>query len=83
MLLNNTTGQQVALTYTLASGEFLDVYPERGVILAGGTADRYSALDFAASTWWQLQPGSNDVRLLASSYSSPAALTVAWRHAYE
>lgn len=82
-LLNNTTGKSVVLNYTLNSGEYLDVYPDRGAILAGGTADRYSALNFAASTWWQLQPGSNDVRLLASSYSSPAALTVYFRNAYE
>jgi hypothetical protein len=82
-LINNTTGQSIVLDYTLAAGEWLDVYPERGAILAQGTADRYSALDFALSEWWQLQPGANDVRLLASSFSAPAALGVLWRHAYE
>jgi hypothetical protein len=82
-VLNNTTGQKVALAYTLNTGEWLDVYPERGRILLNGTADRYSALDFANSSWWQLQPGSNDVRLLASSFSTPAQLTVRFQHAYE
>jgi hypothetical protein len=82
-VLNNTTGQLLALAYTLGAGEYLDIYPERGRILLGGTADRYSELDFANSTWWQLQPRSNDVRLLASSFSSPAALTVYFRHAFE
>lgn len=82
-ILNNTTGSLLAFAYTLGPGEFLDVRPERGRILLNGTADRYSALDFAQSSWWQLQPGSNDVRLLASSFSSPAALTVYWRDAYE
>lgn len=82
-ILNNTTGQTVALGYTLNTGEWLDIYPDRGRILLNGTADRYSALDFTNTEWWQVQPGSNDVRLLASSFSSPAQLTVFWHHAYE
>lgn len=82
-ILNNTTGQKVALSYTLNPGEWLDVYPERGRILLNGSADRYSALDFANSSWWQVQPGSNDVRLLAASFSSPAQLTVFFRYAWE
>jgi len=82
-LLNNTTGLTIKLNYTLGSGEYLDVRPERGAILLGGTADRYSALNFAASTWWQLEPGANDVRLLAAAYSGAAQATVFWRHAWE
>lgn len=82
-ILNNTTGAKVALAYTLNPGEWLSIYPERGRILLNDTADRYSALDFANSSWWQVQPGSNDVRLLASSFSSPAQLTVYHRHAWE
>jgi tail protein len=82
-ILNNSTGEQIVLAYSLAASEYLDVYPQRGVILAQGTADRYSALDFAQSEWWQLQPGTTDVRLLASSFSSPAALDVYWQPAYE
>lgn len=82
-ILNNTTGQQVVLNYTLAAGEWLDVYPERGRVLAGGTADRYSAYDFTQSSWWQLGPSANDVRLLAVAYSAGALLTVYYRDAWE
>ena len=82
-MLNNSTGELLAFAYTLNPGEYFDVYPERGRILLNGVSDRYSALDFAQSTWFQIQPGSNDIRLLASSFSSPAALTVYWRNAYE
>jgi hypothetical protein len=82
-ILNNTTGELLAFAYTVDTGEWLDVYPERGRILLNGTADRYSALDFAQSVWFQIQAGSNDVRLLASSFSSPAALTIYWHNAYE
>lgn len=82
-ILNNTTGESIVLIYTLAAGEWLDVYPSRGAVIFGGTADRYSAVNFALNTWWQLQPGSNDIRLLPASYSAPAQLTVYWRHAWE
>jgi hypothetical protein len=83
IVCQSATARQIVLDYTLDAGEYLDLYPERGVILAQGTGDRYSALDFAQSSWWQLLPGANDIRLLASSFSNPAALTVFWHHAWE
>jgi hypothetical protein len=82
-LLNQTSGLRVRIVYTLAAGEWLDVFFERGAILLGGTADRYSALDFSQSTWWQLLAGINDVRLLAAAYSAGAQATIYWRHAWE
>ena len=82
-LLNYTTGKRIELTYTLQAGEFLDVYPERGAILLGGSADRYSAFQFATSEWWQLQPGVNDIRLLAASYAAGAQANIYWRHAWD
>jgi hypothetical protein len=84
-VLNNTTGQKIALAYTLGGGEWMDIYQDRSNLrfLLNGTADRYSAYDFINSSPWQLQPGSNDVRLLAAAFSSPAQLTVYYRHAWE
>jgi hypothetical protein len=82
-ILNNSTGEQIVLSYTLNAGEWLDVFPERGVILAQSTADRYSALNFTASTWFQLGSGTTDLRLLASSFSAPASLDAWWRPAFE
>lgn len=81
-ILNNTTGERIRLIFDLAVGETLDVMPRNGQILFNGTADRYGAYDFALSSWWQLLPGNNDVRLLASAYSTGAAVTVYWRHAW-
>lgn len=86
---NNSSSQQlsagevISLVYALAAGEWLDVYPRTGQILLNGSADRYGAFDFTASKWWQLEPGINDVRLLASSFSAGAKVTIYWRHAYE
>jgi acyl carrier protein phosphodiesterase len=82
-VLSQTTGQLVALNYNLGAGEWLSVYPESGRVLLNDTAERYSAYDFAQSSWFQLAPGSNDIRLLASSFSSPAQLTVFHRSAWE
>jgi hypothetical protein len=82
-LTNNSTGQSISLSYVLNVGEFLDVYPQTGRILAQGTTDRYSALNFALSSWWQLAPGANDVRLQAAAFSAGAQATVFYRSAYE
>jgi hypothetical protein len=82
-LTNNSTGQSISLSYVLNAGEFLDVYPQTGRILAQGTTDRYSALNFALSSWWQLVPGANDVRLQAAAFSAGAQATVFYRSAYE
>jgi hypothetical protein len=82
-ILNQTSGRRVRLVYTLAAGEWLDVYSATGQILLGGSAERPGALDFPNSNWWQVLAGANDVRLIAASYSAPAQLTVFWRHAWE
>jgi hypothetical protein len=82
-VVNNTTGQEARFTYTLNAGEWLDVYPALGRVLLGGVTDRYSAYDRPNSRWWQLQPGPNDIRLLASAFSAGASLTVYWRNAWE
>lgn len=82
-LLNNTTGKRIDLTYALQAGEFLDVYPERGVVLLGGSQDRYAAYQFATSEWWQLLSGVNDIRLLAASYAAGAQAIIYWRHAWD
>jgi hypothetical protein len=83
VLLNNTSGRQIGFNINLAAAEFIDVYPERGRVLLGGTADRYSVYDFQNSSWWQLGAGTNDVRLLAAAYSAGASAVVFWRAAYE
>jgi hypothetical protein len=82
-LTNNTTGQSVVLSYVLNAGEFLMLYPQTGRILAQGTTDRYSALNFALSSWFQLAPGANDLRLQAAAFSAGAQATVWYRSAYE
>lgn len=83
VLLNATTGERVTFSVSLAQDAYLDVFPKTGRILLNGTADRWAALDFAASVWWQLQAGTNDIRLLASSYSGGATVVINWRHSWQ
>ena len=82
-LFNNTTGQDLRVNITLGGGDTLWLDSDAHTVLLGGTADRYSTLDFASSSWWLLAPGSNDIRLLPTASSSPAAVTFYWRNAYE
>lgn len=82
-ILNNTTGERIKLTYTLAAGETLEVDVARKTVLFGGVTSKFSAVVFPTSRWWRLQPGANDVRLLASAYSAGARLDTYWRRAYE
>jgi hypothetical protein len=84
-LRNNTTGLQWTLTATLSSTDILvvDSAPPRTVIFNG--VNKYSAYaaNFSINSWWALVSGANDVRLLASSFSTGAAATVTWRDAWE
>jgi hypothetical protein len=80
-VVNVTTGETLSFIYTLAAGEHLDVDSSARTITVGG-ANRYSALNFAASTWWELAPGQNDIRLTATSFSSGASLVILWNHAW-
>jgi hypothetical protein len=80
-LVNNTTGEEIRITYTLAADEFLTVetHPARRSVLLGGTTSRWGAVDNANTTWWELRPGANDIRLLSLSFTAGAELTVNWR----
>lgn len=78
---NATTGQSLSFTYTLAATEHLDIDASARTITVAA-ANRYSALNFASSAWWELAPGINDIRLSASSFSSGASLVILWNHAW-
>ena len=80
--ISGNTGEQLALTYTLAAGQNIAVDVAERTIVLNGTENRYSALDFPNSTWWELQPGANSVRLEGSSFTSAASLAIVWRYAW-
>lgn len=96
-ILNQTTGERIALGAVIGTYEYLMIYPEFGQVLLGAKQDisgvlfdvpaslqdRYEYVDFAATDWWQLVGGNNDVRVLSASFSAGAQVTVWWRHAWE
>ena len=79
---NATTGEELRFITTLATGEWLDIDVTARTALLNGVTDRYSTVQFPGSTWFLLQPGNNDIRLLALTSGAPAALTVYWRSAW-
>lgn len=81
-LTNVTTGQQIALTYTLGVGEYLEVDFASRRILLNGETNRYSAYNFASSEWWELAPGVNDIRLAYFSYTPGAKMEILYRSAW-
>jgi len=81
-VLNNATGQEFRMIYTLAAGETLIADLRRRTVLLGGTVSRYSAVEFPASKWWALKPGNNDIRLNAASAGAGAQVVVRWRDSW-
>lgn len=73
-LENVTTGEAIAFTGTVASGETLVVSSLDRSVLLNGTASRYSWL-VVGSSWWNLAPGSNTVRLAGTSGSGSVSFT--------
>jgi hypothetical protein len=82
VIRNETTGQEIRLIYDIASGDYIDIDVIERTIVFNSNTNRYSALDFANSEWWELVPGSNDVRITGSAFGSPASLVVNWRDAW-
>lgn len=76
---NVTTGQSLAFTATLVTGEYLLVDTSARTVLLNGTADRYSYL--TGPQWWGLVPGANEVRFFAD-VASAATATVTYRSAW-
>lgn len=73
-LENVTTGQTVAFTGSVAAGETLVISSLDRSVLLNGTASRYSWL-VIGSSWWQLAPGDNTVRLAGTSGSGSVSFT--------
>lgn len=80
MLENTTTGESWEIVLTLSAGDFLVVDMGQRSALLSGTADRTQFVNRPPSEWWGLQPGTNQVNLVASGAGTTAE--VAWHDAY-
>lgn len=85
VIQNASTGQQIKIIYTLNTGEWLDLEtrPGKRYLKLNGTASRWGAIDFANSTFFELNAnGTTQINFQPFSYSAGAQLTVYWRHTW-
>lgn len=80
-LLNTTTGEEMALTQTILSGQVVVITMRDRTIVQDGSINRIS-LKTAPSTWWALVPGANSLNFGTSSSSDIGTCTVSFRDAY-
>lgn len=78
-VLNDTTGEALTSTLTLGAADVLVVdFDQRQVTLNG--AQRWDLT--SDSSWWELAPGTTQVRFTASAFVAGAAMSIAWRSAW-
>lgn len=79
-LIDVTHDRFLQFNLSLAAGEWLEIDSEARTVMLNGTASRYYTIA-AGSTWFDLEPGTNEVTFRAST-SSAATLTLSWRSAW-
>lgn len=72
---NVTTGESLRFVANLGSSDALVLVSNAKLVALNG-ALRPDLLDAATSSWWELRPGTNVVRLSGSGMSSATALSV-------
>lgn len=80
VITNDTTGDVISFTGTIASGSYYLVDTAARSVLLNGTASRYNTLD-ASAVWFDLAPGINSISFDAASYEADALLSATWRSA--
>ena len=78
LLSNDTTGEYFGLTLTMAAGDVITIDTANRTVLQGGVTNRLS-LKTAGSTFFQLAPTSNTLRLTTSTTGETGSATVQWR----
>lgn len=85
-LLNVTTGEAITFTsdLVLGAGDYVEIDTREHTANAESLADasRLNYLDFAASTWWRLAPGNQELRFSAASVSTGAQVVIIYRPAW-
>lgn len=77
---HDETGAVIRLALTVNAGSLLVVEPERRTVTLDGTSRRGSVV--GRPGWFALAPGTNTLRLSASSTDPAGALTARWRDAW-
>lgn len=77
-----TTGERVKLTGEIGVGEYFELDHAARTVRLGGQTDRMSLFDDAASSFFEIPPGTHTVRLLSGNFDAAAKLEVDTRGAY-
>lgn len=78
-LTNSTTSQTLTLLGLSGAGTVTVNFLTKTVTATIGTANRYSAVSFPSSVWWELQPGNNTVAVSGATVSGSG---ISWRSAW-
>lgn len=81
---NHQTGESIVFnpTYTLPSGSYIVLSARNRTVLLNGVTNLYSQVQFASTTWWEVQPGTNQVTFAATGTTANSAMVVAWQDAW-
>lgn len=79
VIANQQTGEALHFGLTTAPGDVLVIDATARTVTLNG-ANRYSALDFPSSDWWDVQPGDNPIA--ATPTSGGGSMTADFRDAW-
>lgn len=72
---NRDTGEYIAFTnLSVAEGHYIEIDVARRTVKMDSTSSVYGNLNMGLTTWWQLAPGDNNVRFIASNQNSSCQL---------
>ena len=81
VITNHATGEDVRLALTLTAGQVLVVDFAAKTVTVNG-ANRYDAVDFTLTEWWEVQPGTQAVSVAVGGSSGAGTWDIAWRDAW-
>ena len=82
-LVNDLTGEELTFSsaLVLAAGEYIEVDTQARTALLNSSASssRLGYVDFSVSTWWQVQPGLQDIRFAPTSPTAGSQAEITYR----
>lgn len=80
VIQNNTTIEAIQLNTTLSDGEYVDLDFKNRTAYKNGSTNVYGHIN---GTWWQIQPGSNQIVLVVQSGDNEnTRAEISWRDGY-
>ncbi|MEV7907618.1 phage distal tail protein [Streptomyces anulatus] len=83
-VINTTLGYSLEFGLDLLAGQTLTIDTDAGTVLLNGTTDRlYTRSNLSVPVeYFELDPGDNNLQLLAAAFGPGAQLQVTWKSAY-